>query len=118
MKNWRDQAAVALGVLMVVYAAAAFSANTFGSLVKLMPGNAYADAYTIVSIREYGSRSRAVELGLRSEGGGSSNYSITFSQRLFDYALTEFEIGDEILLSGKQGVFGIYIDRFELRADD
>lgn len=112
LNSWKDQLVLLLSVVMAVFAAAEYSGNTFGSLVKLIPGETYSKVFVVKSVKPYGSRSKAAELELRS-ATEDKTYTVTFSRRLFTY--DKFHAGDEILLNGKQNLFGVYIDGFKLR---
>lgn len=100
-----------LGLAMFTGVAALWSGNTFGVFAKLLPGAAYSARYTVTVVDHGGSRSRVVTLSLRPTAG-TKEVELALSRRLFD--LPEIRDGDELIVSGKQTVAGVYIEDFRL----
>lgn len=102
---------VGLGLAMFTAIAALWSANTFGVLARLLPGDGYSARFTVGDVDRSGSRLRSVSLSLKPKGG-SGEVHLTLSKRLFD--LPEIRAGDELLVIGKQTAAGVYVEDFRV----
>jgi hypothetical protein len=112
LPEWH-QKVLAVPVLAVAAAfAAMLSANTLGSLAWASPGRPYTQSFSIVGIVPGGSKYRSVELQLSSTGD-LTRRSVVLSKRLFNYP--KFQVGSQITLVGKSTIFGVYVERFEVK---
>lgn len=102
---------VGLGLAMFTAIAALWSANTFGVLAKLLPGVGYSARFTVGDVDRSDSRLRSVSLSLTPKEG-TGEVHLTLSKRLFD--LPEIRVGDDLLVSGKQTVAGVYVEDFRV----
>jgi hypothetical protein len=109
--GWKDIAGTVAGIAMFAYFAAELSANTFGSLVKVFPGQSYMQRFEVMNTESAGSKYKSVTLELRSQSHRQAFY-LTLSKRLFDYP--QFNGGEVLMLKGKQNFFGVYVDDVEL----
>jgi hypothetical protein len=90
--------------------AAWLNANFLGSLAWASPGQPYTERFKIEHTQLSGSKYRSVNLDLVSLKD-QKRYSLVLSKRLFNYP--KFISPDQIVLYGKETVFGVYIERFE-----
>jgi hypothetical protein len=102
---------VGLGLAMFTSIAALWSANTFGVLARLLPGDGYSARFTVGDVDRSGSRLRSVSLSLKPKDGNGEVH-LTLSKRLFD--LPEIRAGDELLVSGKKTAAGVYVEDFRV----
>lgn len=109
LRNWKDVSGVLLGLLIAIYAAAALSANTFGLLVKMFPGEYFARSLVVEASKPTGSNFKALELDLLSSEDHQT-YEITLSKRIFG-DLPAVSCGDVIFVEGKKNMFGSYVSR-------
>ena len=73
--GWKGAAGSLLGLMMFIYAAAWFSANTFGSLVKIFPGDPYVSRFEVIAVESSGSKYKSLTLDLKSQQGRKT-YSV------------------------------------------
>lgn len=99
------------GLAMFTVIAALWSANLFGALAKLLPGAGYSARVVVTDVDRGGTRARTVSLTLRPKEG-TKELHLALSKRLFD--VPEILAGDELVLDGKQGLAGTYIDGFRV----
>jgi hypothetical protein len=102
---------VGLGLAMFTSIAALWSANTFGVLARLLPGDGYSARFSVGDVDRSGSRLRSISLSLKPKDGNGEVH-LTLSKRLFD--LPEIRAGDELLVSGKKTAAGVYVDDFRV----
>jgi hypothetical protein len=102
---------VGLGLAMFTAIAALWSANTFGVLARLLPGDDYSARFTVGDVDRGGSRLRSISLSLAPKDGNGEVH-LTLSKRLFD--LPEIRAGDELLVSGKRTAAGVYVEGFRV----
>ena len=106
-KNWVISF---FGVLLFVYSGAWLSANSLGTLVKIFPNEPYSAQMEVVNVKTQGSKYKSVNLDLKSNADGEIYY-LTLSKQLFNYP--KFNIGDKLILKGKQNWFGVYVEEFQ-----
>ena len=102
---------VGLGLAMFTSIAALWSANTFGVLARLLPGDGYSARFSVGDVDRSGSRLRSISLSLNPKDG-NGDVHLTLSKRLFD--LPEIRAGDELLVSGKKTAAGVYVEDFRV----
>lgn len=95
------------GLAMFTVLAALWSANLFGALAKALPGSGYSARMIVTGVDHGGMRARTVSLTLRP-AEGTKVLHLALSKRLFD--VPGIEAGDEVILNGKRGPAGTYID--------
>jgi len=101
------------GLAMFTVVGALWSANLFGALAKVLPGSGYSARVVVTLVDLGGTRKKAVSLTLRPKEG-MKELHLALSKRLFD--VPDIRAGDELILGGKQGIAGIYIDSFRIVA--
>jgi hypothetical protein len=74
---------VGLGLAMFTSIAALWSANTFGVLARLLPGDGYSARFSVGDVDRSGSRLRSISLSLKPKDGNGEVH-LTLSKRLFD----------------------------------
>ncbi len=108
--NFRDWIISSLGALLFICSGAWLIANSLGPLVKIFPNEPYISQMVVVNAESHGSRNKSVNLDLKSSADGKIYY-LTLSNQLFNYSI--FNIGDNLILKGKQNWFGVYIEEFQ-----
>lgn len=91
------------GFVMFTAGAAAFSANLFGVVGRVLPTETYREKVVLESVEFQGSRHKSVALSYRSSVDGGVRY-LVLSKRLFDYP--HFSPGDVLELSGERSFVG------------
>jgi hypothetical protein len=114
-RGLKDKSGAFLGLIMFVCSAAALSANTFGSLVKMFPNQSYLARFEVAAAVSSGAKYKMLDLDLKSNQDGRAYY-LTLSKRLF--ADPKLQPGDILLLKGKQNFFGVYIEEVEKIAEN
>jgi hypothetical protein len=101
------------GFFLFVYGGASYSANTLGLLVMHTVQN-YPCTYKVEVLKAdfQGSKSKSIFLNLKSESDGKIYY-LTLAKKLFNYP--EIKFGNKMILHGKQNIFGIYVESFEVK---
>lgn len=97
------------GMAMFTVVAALWSANLSGTLAKLLPGSAYSARVIVTGVDLGGTRARTVSLTLRPKES-MQELHLALSKRLFD--VPGIRAGDELILNGKRGLAGTYVDSF------
>lgn len=98
---------VSAGFALFTIAGAALSANIFGPLAKILPGEAFAVQVSVEAADYSGSRRPSLGLDYRDPRTGTPRY-VTLSKRLFDYPM--LRPGDVIQLRGRSTLAGQYIE--------
>jgi hypothetical protein len=98
------------GLLLFTFCGAELSGTSLGTLVKIFPNKPYSAQMEVVNAEAKGSKMRSVDLDLKSNTDGKVYY-LTLSKSLFNYP--KFNIGDKLILKGKQNWFGVYIEEFQ-----
>jgi len=104
-------------IAVLTTAAAAGCENTFGALVKIFPGRRYQGVVTIVDVGQWRSkrhRHPSIEIDLCDSPGGTMRH-LTLSTAFFPDP--EPHVGDIWRLEGKQNMFGIDVDSFQVVAE-
>lgn len=97
------------GLVMFTAGAAAWSANLFGIVGRVLPSEAFRETVVLESVEFQGSKYRSVALSYRNSVDGGVRY-LVLSKRLFDYP--HFSPGDVLELSGARSFVGIYVSEF------
>lgn len=97
------------GFVMFSAGSAAFSANLFGVVGRVLPTETYQEKVVLESVEFLGSRHKSVALSYRSSVDGGVRY-LVLSKRLFDYP--HFSPGDVLELSGERSFVGTYVSEF------
>jgi hypothetical protein len=108
--NLKDWILGVLGILLFICSGAWLAANSLGPLVKILPNELYTSRMVIVNVEADGSRNKSANLDLKSIADGKIYY-LTLSKRLFNYP--KFNIGDKLILKGRQNWFGVYVEEFQ-----
>lgn len=99
------------GLAMFTAVAATWSANLFGVAAKLLPGEPWSARVIVTGVDLGGSRARAVSLTLRPKEN-MEELHLALSRRLFD--VPEIRAGDELVLDGKRGLAGTWVEAFRV----
>lgn len=86
------------------------SANIMGLLVLYATPNQPCVYHMVVDESKHeGSKSKSLYLAMHSETD-SRTYSLRLARKLFNYP--EINAGDKMVLTGKENIFGVYVERF------
>lgn len=99
------------GLAMFTGVAAVWSANLLGAAAKVLPGSEYSARVVVTGVDLGGRRGRTVSLPLRPKES-MQELELALSHRLFD--VPEIRAGEELLLGGKRGIAGTYVDSFRV----
>jgi hypothetical protein len=105
LSGWKGKLGMLAAFVFLTYLTAELSANIWGTVVKLCPGQMYTERHEITAAKNVGAKYRSIELQLK--GPDQKIRSLTLSRKLFEYQT--FEVGETVLLSGKSTFFGVYV---------
>ena len=103
---------VSVFIVMCAVSAWFISGNIMYPLVKILPNKSYEEKFTVTSTKKYGaSKYKLYGLDTNLEKDGHIFYFHLAKER-FDYS--KIKVKDEIIIKGRQNIFGVIAETVEL----